>query len=80
MTVASATAKRDSAVMRVTDKFLSVGEEEATGKIKKAVVYRAKELEVIDYICLVGESRFLPGVVLLKDVLQAHDGVPVKRL
>jgi magnesium transporter len=78
MTVVS--AQRDSAITRITNKFLSVDEEETAGEIKKLVAERAKEFEVIDYVYIVDENRFLHGVASLKDVLHAHDDVPVKNV
>jgi magnesium transporter len=80
MTVASATAQGDSALTRITNKFLSVGEGKTAGEIKKLIAERAKEFEVIDYIYIVDESRVLHGVASLKDVLQAHDDVSVKNI
>ena len=80
MTIAPAAPPLDSAVTRITTKFLSVGEEETTGEIKKSMAGRAKEFEVIDYVYVVDENRFLRGVASLKDVLQAHDDVPVKKI
>jgi magnesium transporter len=80
MSIAPATVPPDSAVTSITTKFLSVGEEETAGEIKKLIASRAKELEVIDYVYVVDENRFLHGVASLKDVLQAHDDVPVKKI
>jgi magnesium transporter len=80
MTLHPAAAQRGSALTRITNKFLSVGEEETAGEIKKLVAERAKELEVIDYVYITDESRFLHGVASLKDVLQAHDDVPIKKI
>ncbi len=79
MTVTPA-VQHNSAITRITNKFLSVSEEETAGGIKKLVADRAKELEVIDYIYIVDESRFLHGVASLKDILRERDDVPVKRI
>jgi magnesium transporter len=79
MTVTPA-VQHDTVITRITNKFLSVSEEETAGGIKKLVADRAKELEVIDYIYIVDESRFLHGVASLKDILRECDDVPVKRI
>lgn len=76
----TASALPDSAITRITTKFLSVGEEETAGEIKKTIAARAKEFEVIDYVYVVDKSRFLHGVISLKDVLQANDDVPAKKI
>lgn len=75
-----ATAPPDSAVTQITTKFLSVVEEETAGEIKKLMASRAKEFEVIDYVYVVDESRFLRGVASFKDILQSHDDTPVKKI
>lgn len=74
------TVPPDSALTRITTKFLSVGKEETAGGIKKFVAGKAKEFVVTDYVCVVDESHFLHGVASLKDVLQGHDEVAVKKI
>jgi magnesium transporter len=76
----SIAAPPDSAVTRITTRFLPVGEEETAGEIKKLVTERAREFEVIDYVYVVDGSRFLHGVASFKDILQSRDDVPVKKI
>lgn len=76
----ASTGPSNSAITKITAKFLSVSAEETAGMVKILVAAKAKELEVIDYVYVVDEMRFLHGVVSLKDVLQAHDLVPMKKI
>ena len=69
----------DIAGARITQKYLSVLENETIGGIKKLVFATAKECDVIDYVYVVDEEKVLKGVVSLKEVLQSiEDQLQVK--
>lgn len=70
----------DAAVTQITKRFLSFSEEETTGKIKKLIAIRAKEFDVIDYVYVIYDDRFLHGVASLKDILQAHEDTQLKKI
>lgn len=64
---------KDIAGARITQKFLSVREDETIGGIRKLVSTTAKESDVIDYVYVVDEANVLRGVISLKEVLQSLD-------
>lgn len=68
----------DSAVTRMTTKFLPVSEEETAGAIRRTMSEKAKELEVTDRVYVVDSDSHLQGVASLSDILQAGDDVQVK--
>jgi magnesium transporter len=70
----------DSAITRITTRFLSVGEEETVGTVKKMASDKAGELEIIDHVCVVDGDRHLHGIASLRDILQAGDDVQVKKI
>ena len=74
------TRSPDAAVAQITKRFLSFSEEETAGEIKKLIANRAKEFDVIDYVYVIYNGQFLHGVVSLKDILQAFDDTPLKKI
>jgi magnesium transporter len=71
---------RDSAITRITSKFLSVNEEATAGEIRRQMSARAKELEVIDYIYVIDEGGHIRGVASLKDIWQVADNMLAKEI
>ena len=71
--MSSANIVGDIAGARITQKFLSVLENETIGSIRKLVSTRAKECDVIDYVYVVDKENILRGVISLKEILQTLD-------
>lgn len=69
----STTELREIAGARITTKFVSVSGDELVGGVKKMITSRAKELEVLDYVYILGEQDKLLGVVSFKEILQSPD-------
>lgn len=70
----------DAVIAQITKRFLSFGEEETAGEIKKLIANKAKEFDVIDYAYVINNGKFLHGVASLKDILQARDDVQLKKI
>jgi magnesium transporter len=70
----------NAAAAHITERFLPFREEETAGEIKELIANRAKEFDVIDYVYVIYNGRFLHGVTSLEDILQAHDDVQLRKI
>ena len=65
---------------RISTKFVSVSVDKTAGEVKKLLVERAHEFEIIDYIYVVDEENVLVGVMSISELLQADDWAAVGNL
>jgi magnesium transporter len=70
----------DIAAAQITERIVSFEEEATAGEVKNLIASRAKEFDVIDYVYIIKNGKFLQGVVSLKDILQANQDVQVKKI
>jgi magnesium transporter len=70
----------DTAGTRITTKFISVLCGETIGAVRKMLINKAKEFEVIDYIYVVDYKRVLQGVISIKDLLQNSEEIRVDKI
>ena len=69
----SATELNEIAGAKITTRFLSVSGDELVGSVKKMITNRAKELEILDYVYIIGEQDELLGVASFKEILQSPE-------
>lgn len=74
----SAGIVNDIAGARITQKFLSVLENDTIGIIMQLVSTKAKECDVLDYVYVVDKENILRGVISLKEILQTRDSEQIK--
>ena len=60
----------DIAGLKSTSKFLAVTRDETAGNVKKIIVDRTNEFEIIDDIYVVDKNNILEGTVSLRELLQ----------
>lgn len=70
----------DIAGLKSTSKFLAVEKDETAANVKKIIMDRTKEFEVIDDIYVVNKNNILEGAVSLRDLLQAPNETKLEEI
>lgn len=71
---------RDIAGAKITTKFISVPGNELITDIRRTIMTRPTEFDLIDYVYVVNDRNQLEGVASLKEILQAPDEVEVRHM
>ncbi|HSD04806.1 MAG TPA: magnesium transporter [Nitrosopumilaceae archaeon] len=66
--------------LKSTSKFVAVTKNDTVDKVKKIIMDKTRELEVIDEVYIVNENNVLEGAVSLKEILQSPDETKIESI
>ncbi len=78
--MSSTSELRDITGAKITTKFISVPGNELIANIRRTIMTRPTEFDLIDYVYVVNDRNQLEGVASLKEILQATDETEVRHM
>lgn len=82
MSAKNTNSKNSSGIagLKSTSKFLAITKDETAGNVKKIIMDRTKEFEVIDDVYVVDKNNVFEGAVSLRELLQAPNETKLEEI